>query len=156
MLLSQYTTHQWFVYFISVHEVEVVIVHTCGQSSWSLWPYRDYTLYHRYSTHLTQSFPITTPGLIGANITESLWAHNPNFVVKKITCLFHSENDHQIRPQFCTCHDISAVVTCVNLWPDYIFRIIMESKTIFTRFQLWAHEHIMKWILGNGLACYIM
>ena len=31
--------------------------------------------------------------------------------------------NHQIRPQFCTCHDSSAVMT--TLWPDAIIKIII-------------------------------
>ena len=80
----------------------------------------------------------------GAVFTTSLWAHNPNSY-----CSYFKNND-QIRWQFCTCHGSSAVLKCSNLWPDDKSRIIIRTKIIFTRFQLWAHKPFVKWMLGEG------
>ena len=38
-----------------------------------------------------------------------------------------NDND-QVRSQFCTCHDSSAVVTCANFIPDLIITIIIKIK----------------------------
>ena len=54
--------------------------------------------------------------------------------------------DIQIRQKICTCHDSWAVVACANLLPDWIIRIKMRAKGIFTRFQLWAHKYYMQWV----------
>ena len=43
------------------------------------------------------------------------------------------KNNNEIRSQFCTCHDSSAVVTCANLRPDWIMRIMIKAKELFTR-----------------------
>ena len=39
-------------------------------------------------------------------------------------------------------------MTCANLRTDWIIRIKIIAKTIVTRFQLWAHEALVKWIPG--------
>ena len=62
----------------------------------------------------------------------------------KTTCSFYVENDDPIKSQFCTCHDSWAVVTCANLWADGIIRIVVTSRIIFERFQLWAHKPFEK------------
>ena len=58
----------------------------------------------------------------------------------KIMFRYYPQNNYcQIRSQFCTCHDSSAVVTCANLWPDWAIKTKNYSKEISSRFQLWAH-----------------
>ena len=42
-----------------------------------------------------------------------------------------------IRSHFRTCHDSSAVLPCANMWPDWVIAIIITSKWIFSRFELW-------------------
>ena len=32
-------------------------------------------------------------------------------------------------------------MTCANLWPDGLSRIIIKAKLVFARFQLWAHKY---------------
>ena len=71
----------------------------------------------------------------GAHYTKALWGHNPKFMM-----IF--KNYNQIRSQFCICHN-SAVMTCAKLWHDWIIRIGIMTKIIFTRFQLRAHKMIM-------------
>ena len=54
-------------------------------------------------------------------------------------------NNDQIRSQFCTCHDSSAVVACAKMRPDWMITIEMRWYRIFTRFQWGAHK-----LLCNG------
>ena len=65
-------------------------------------------------------FDIYSAGGLGVHFTKGLWAHNWNFVNIYITLL---EKNDQARLQFCTCHNSSAVVTCADLWPDWILTI---------------------------------
>ena len=53
--------------------------------------------------------------------------------------------DDQIRSQFCTCHDSWPVVTCANLWPNWMIRIITKVKWFF---QLSASNLFVEWTLG--------
>ena len=46
-------------------------------------------------------------------------------ISKKKIMLFSTSYDDPIRPQLCTCHDSWAVVTCANLWPGWIIRIMI-------------------------------
>ena len=41
-------------------------------------------------------------------------------------------------------HNSSAVVTCANLWHDWIIRIDIVADIIFTRFYSWAHKPLVK------------
>ena len=51
---------------------------------------------------------------------------------KNMNCSYVN-NHNQIRSQFCTCHDSSAVMTCAKLWPDWIIKIkLKELKRTFT------------------------
>ena len=59
--------------------------------------------------------------------------------------------DYSIRPQFCTCHNSSSVVTCANLWPD---RIIVIWKRIFTK--LWAHKSLGSCIIQQEMVRWNM
>ena len=52
--------------------------------------------------------------------------------------------NHQIRSQFCICHDSSAVMACAKLWTDMIIRNKITLRRIFVRFQLRAHSPIVK------------
>ena len=47
-------------------------------------------------------------------------------------------------------HDITAVVTCANLWHDGTMRSIIQVKTLSTKFQPWADKHNVKWFPGLG------
>ena len=76
----------------------------------------------------------------GHHSTHELWPHDSNLL--KI-------ND-PIRTQFCTCHNSLAVVTCANLWPDWIITIEIKAETISTIFQLWFHKVFVKWVLGHS------
>ena len=73
----------------------------------------------------------------GTYLMEGSWANNSN-LVNKWCCFF------QVRSQFCICHDSLAVVTCANLWPDWIIQIMIKIRENFQRFQLWAHKPIVK------------
>ena len=56
-------------------------------------------------------------------------------------------NSKEIMSHFCTCHDSSAVVTCANLWLDWIIRIKIKVKRMLARFfQLWTRQHFVKWM----------
>ena len=57
---------------------------------------------------------------------------------------FFMRNTDQSRPQFCTCHDSSAAVTCANLWPDSVATIMIKAKIIFMRLVWWAHKWLVK------------
>ena len=59
------------------------------------------------------------------------------------------EYNDQIMPQFCTCHDSSAVMTCAKLWHDWII-IKIKTKNNFTRFQLRAHKPFVKWFPAHS------
>ena len=60
-----------------------------------------------------------------------------------------------IRSQFCTCHDSLAVMACTNLWSDWMIKIIITTKNIYERFQLWAHKPFVKWIPGQRVISLI-
>ena len=49
----------------------------------------------------------------GACFTKGLWAYHSN--LKQICVVLTCKNNDQIMPQFCTCHNSSAVVVCVKL-----------------------------------------
>ena len=73
------------------------------------------------------------------HLTQPLWANNSNLLKNSFWSDFCS--DDAIRSQFCTCHDSSAVMSCVKLWPDIIiiFHIKASIKaSIFTKSELWA------------------
>ena len=53
---------------------------------------------------------------------------------KKI--ISHMKNNNNIRSQFCTCHDSSAVVTCANLWPGWIIEIMIKSENNFHKISI--------------------
>ena len=65
------------------------------------------------------------------------WVHNPNLVK---LCCHYLKKKVQIRSQFCTCHESSAVVAYAKLWPDLIIEIMKIEKIIIRRFQLWAQK----------------
>ena len=60
---------------------------------------------------------------------HSLWPHNSN-LVKKLFCCCMRHNG-PLGSQFCAWHDSSAVMTCANLWRDWIIRIEIKAKWIF-------------------------
>ena len=63
--------------------------------------------------------------------------------------IFYS--DDQIRSQFCTCHDSSAVMACAKLWPDWDIIFHKTVTCIIKRFGLWAHKSFVKWVSGSLL-----
>ena len=69
----------------------------------------------------------------------------------KDKCCFYLKNNHLIRSQFCTCHDSSAVMTCANVWPDWIIRITITVKIFFRRFRIWTHVLFVRWVLGPNV-----
>ena len=52
---------------------------------------------------------------------------------KKIDFLIFKRNNDYFKPQFCTCYDSSAVVTCANMC--WVIRMTTKAKTIFTNFK---------------------
>ena len=56
------------------------------------------------------------------------------------------KNNDQIRPQFCTCHDSWAVVTCAKLWPDWIITLHGRITFFLMRLGLRAHKLFVKWV----------
>ena len=84
------------------------------------------------------------------DLISSIWSES----CKKLYCIY-AKNDYQIRSQFCTGHDSSAVVTCAYLWSVHIVTIMMQTKGIFIRFQLSASKPLAKWITQNrGSKCH--
>ena len=81
-------------------------------------------------------------GLVHEGFMSSLFksCRNPYYCYIK--------NNDQIRSPFCTCHSSSAAVACAKSWPDWIIRIQVTTKRIFTRFQLWAHKLCVKRVPG--------
>ena len=67
--------------------------------------------------------------IVGTHFTNSLPAHNSNFVEILYAVFFYC-ND-LIRSQVCTFHDNSAVMACANLWPDLIIISQIEAMHIF-------------------------
>ena len=76
-----------------------------------------------------------------------IWFRSSLSTSHKKSCDYYLMNNYPIRSQFCTCHDSWAVVTCANLWPDWVIRIQFESKQIFMKFQLWAHGPFVRCFL---------
>ena len=44
----------------------------------------------------------------------------------------HFDNNHAIRPQFCSCHGSIAAMTYAKLWPDWMFHMKIMAKNIVT------------------------
>ena len=95
----------------------------------------------------TSPLPCCRRGLL---LITTLWAHNPYLL--KNSCCSYLKNSEPIMSQFCTCHDSSAVMVCAKLWPDWTSRITIRIKRIFTRFQWWAREVLVKWLPDHGLS----
>ena len=49
------------------------------------------------------------------------------FIIQNSSCSYMNDNV-QIKSQFCTCHHNWAVMTCANLWPGWIIKIILKTK----------------------------
>ena len=69
------------------------------------------------------------------------------FKKKYDTLSLSQKNWKQIRSQFCTCHNSSAVATCTKLQLICSFELKITAKWIFTRFQLWPCEPFVRWDL---------
>ena len=81
----------------------------------------------------------------GSQFTECLGAYSPNLV--KIHVAISWKNNYHFRLQFCTCHNSLAVMTCANLWPEWIITIIIKAKITFTKLYSWSHKPLVKWVL---------
>ena len=55
------------------------------------------------------------------------------------------KNNHPIRPQFCTCHDSWAVMTCAKLWPDRTIIISLRGKKLMERKMNFHNISISSW-----------
>ena len=75
---------------------------------------------------------------------ETYFTKVREIIIQNVCCSYLA-NICLISSQLCTCHD-SWVVTCANLWPDRIIKIIITAMIIFTKFQLWTHESCVKWV----------
>ena len=56
------------------------------------------------------------------------WLMNTKFKSCKNISWSCMKTNHQIMPQFCTCHNSSAVVACANLWHDWVIKIKIRVK----------------------------
>ena len=81
------------------------------------------------------------------HFAKGLWALKPNLVT--IYVGFSWKNILSSH-NFCTCPDNWAVVTCANLWPDWIYRYIINAKRIFTLLVLRDHKYFVKWVPYSG------
>ena len=52
------------------------------------------------------------------------------------------KDNYEIKSQFCTCHDILAVVTCAKSWPWSGIRFNIRAKRFFYKIQLWTHKSV--------------
>ena len=77
------------------------------------------------------------------HFTNSLWIHN-RFCNMCVTLMW--ENDGQIRSQFCTCHDSSAVVACAKLLSDWIIRIEITTNNFSQDFNYELINHLWNWL----------
>ena len=84
-----------------------------------------------------------------ARITNNLWEVIIQIIFKNSLCSNLDSND-SIKPPICTCHDSRAVMTCANLWLDWIIISHLRAITIFTRFGLWAQKMLVKSVTGVG------
>ena len=89
------------------------------------------------------------PDLIaGIMIKGNTSSNNFTTSLLKLMCCYQSTNGDQIRSQFCTFYDRRAVMVCTKLWADLITGTIIKANIFFTKFQLWAHQSVVKWITG--------
>ena len=96
----------------------------------------------KHQMKMTVKLELTHKMKSWTHFSSSLWAQNPN--LGTILGDSYVKINDQIRSQFCTCHDSLAVVTCAKLWPDWIIRIKINAKRVFTRFQPWAHKSLVR------------
>ena len=71
-----------------------------------------------------------------------------NYFCRNTSCCHMKYND-QIVSQVYTCHGSWAVMTCANLWPDWMIRTKMRAKRIIWRFHSWARKAFLKWESQN-------
>ena len=64
--------------------------------------------------------------------------------MKSFSSYFNSNDP--IRPQLCTCHDSSAVMTCAKLWLEWIIIFEVKTTSIFTKCKLWTYDSLVKWV----------
>ena len=65
------------------------------------------------------------------------YANNSNYNTSMQHIRFYSWDTRKITiiPQYCTCHDGSVVIICVNLWTDWIIRMMIKAKRICIGFD---------------------
>ena len=66
----------------------------------------------------------------------------------------YMKNNLQIKSQFCTCHDSTAVMTCAKLWHDGIIRIKIKGKGNGTWFQWWTNCEMGQWGWWSAAGIY--
>ena len=74
-------------------------------------------------------------------LTNGLWAHNWN-LVELFFCLYIES--YPIMPEFSTCHDSWAVMTCAKFGHDWITIFHVTAAGNFMRFEWWAHKPFVK------------
>ena len=94
---------------------------------------------------------------------RGFWAHNSNFV--KICIALTCKIIHHILSQFWTCHDSWAVMTCPNLWRDWIINLKLKRKEFswdnyeFLKPNIWSlwrdrYDITCSWVHDDpGLLC---
>ena len=92
-------------------------LHICTRYIFKTWQNTQFTL---VVAKLIYHIKIILTWWLGTRITNTLWAYHSYIV--KMMCWSYMTNNDPIRPQFCTCHDSSAVMACAKLWPDRINR----------------------------------
>ena len=68
--------------------------------------------------------------------------------------LYNIHFEYLISSQFSTCHDISDVMACAKMWPDWISVSHVSVTCIFIKFGSRAHEQFVTWTpeLRNSMA----
>ena len=80
--------------------------------------------------------------------------HNGELIIQicKNTYCFGATNNYQIISQLCICHDSRVTLVATSkkkpLWFHWI--IMIETKGICKRFQLWSPKPLVEWISGLG------
>ena len=70
-----------------------------------------------------------------------------------VCCIYNFDDD--ISSKLCTCQDSSVVLTCAKLWAELIIIVTSNSnQVIFTKFWLWAHKSLVRWVSGGLVAVH--
>ena len=62
------------------------------------------------------------------------------------SCCSNFDSNDLMRLILCTWHNSFAVMACAKLWPYWIIIFQFRATHIHTRFGLWAHNLIVKWV----------